>query len=265
MTQNPYAGEFDGDVYEAPPRTSVLAVTSLVLSLICCIPGLGLLGSLFGVGAIIGIGNSRGRVGGRGVAVAGITIGLLVTIAWIGLAVAVYRGIGTVSKLMYGNTNAFMASVENGDFDKARAIVSGPVVSASDEQFEAFRDKYRAAYGSFVSVPTKFWSEVLPAYIEIKPQMQPYSGRQNIVPVPAEFDSGRVLLLLIVDPQGNAGKAPQNALSIPLADIWVVLPDGTEARLMDIPGAAAGPGEGGGEASDRAEPDEDEPNDDGGP
>ncbi len=259
MTQNPYAGEFADDVgvYDAPPRTSALAVTSLVLSLICCIPGLGLLGSLIGVGAIVGISGSRGRVGGRGVAVAGIIIGLLVTIAWVGVVVSISRGVGAASKMMYGNTNAFMQAVENGDFDKARAVVSGPVVSASDEQFEAFRDRYRAAYGPFVAVPTKFWSEVVPAYMEIGPQIQPYNGRQNFVPVPAQFDSGRVLMLLVVDPQGNAGAAPQNAMSMPLADIWVVLPDGTEARLMDTP-------PGGGGAPDAA-PDKDEPSDDGGP
>lgn len=278
MTRNPYAGEFEGDadVYDAPPRTSVLAVTSLVLSLICCIPGLGLLGAGFGAGSLMAIGGSRGRIGGRGVAIAGIIIGLLVSIAWVGIAVAVQRGVGVMSTMMYGSVDAFMRDVENGDFDAARGQLAGPVALASDEQLEAFRSGYQAAYGSFVSVPTKFWSEVIPAYMEVGQQIQPYQGRQNFVPVPATFDSGRVLMLVIVDPHGNAGRAPQNAMTMPLSDVWIVLPDRTELRLMNtggasVPGSASGavPGAvpGGAPQGEPAggQPGKDEPSDDGGP
>ena len=270
MTQNPYAGGFDADadVYDAPPRTSALAVTSLVLSLICCIPGMGLLGAAIGAGSMVAIGGSRGRLGGRGVAIAGMVIGVLVTIAWVGIVVAVQRGVGMMSTRMYGAMDTFMREVQNGDFDAARGQLAGPVASASDEQLEAFHAGYQSAYGSFVEVPTQFWSEVIPAYMEIAPQMQPYQGRQNFIPVPVTFDSGRVLMLVIVDPNGNAGKTPPNAALMPLKDVWIVLPDGTELRLMNpagapAPGAAPGAVPGGAPAG--GQPAKDEPSDDGGP
>ena len=85
--QNPYANDgMSGgyDEYAGPERTSALAVLSLILSLACCIPGLGLLGAGLGVGALIGISGSRGRVGGKGLAVAGIIVGILVSVAWVG-------------------------------------------------------------------------------------------------------------------------------------------------------------------------------------
>jgi hypothetical protein len=58
MSDNPYAqspGQTSGlsasdlDLVE-PDRTSLMAIFSLVCSLLCCIPGVGLLGALFGVG-----------------------------------------------------------------------------------------------------------------------------------------------------------------------------------------------------------------------
>ena len=85
MTQHPYAESTAGaDVFPEAERTSVMAILSLVCSLICCIPGLGILGSLLGVFALIGIGGSRGRVGGKGLAISGIIIGILMTVIWIG-------------------------------------------------------------------------------------------------------------------------------------------------------------------------------------
>jgi hypothetical protein len=239
MTSNPYAGDFGpgSGMFEAPARTSALAVTSLVLSLICCIPGFGLLGAGLGVGALLGIGGSNGRVGGRGLAAAGIIIGILVTLAWAGAYVAARQMMGQASQVLFGSMNQAMVAVEAGDFDAARQNLGGRAGSATDEQFESFRAGYRAAYGSFQSVPTD-WMEIFAAYAEVGQLIQNYQGRQNLIPIPASFDNGRALMLAIVDPQGGPSGS---SMLIPLEDLWLVLPDGTELRLLSPGGAGAAP------------------------
>ncbi|GAF92052.1 unnamed protein product, partial [marine sediment metagenome] len=77
MTQVPPAAAPMGTP-PAPWRTSGLATAALVCSLIFCCPGLGLIGLLLGLAALPD--TRRPGVGGRGLAVAGILIGLLVTI-----------------------------------------------------------------------------------------------------------------------------------------------------------------------------------------
>ncbi len=77
---------FDSEI-AAPQRTSILAILSLVCSLICLIPGTGVLAAIFGISALVGIRGSRGRVGGTGLAIAGLIVGLLFTMVWIGIVV----------------------------------------------------------------------------------------------------------------------------------------------------------------------------------
>ena len=60
---------------------SGLAVAGFVCSLIMCIPGLGLLGAIFSFAGLFATGASGKR--GRGLAIAGLIIGLVVTGGWI--------------------------------------------------------------------------------------------------------------------------------------------------------------------------------------
>jgi hypothetical protein len=251
MTQNPYAGDFNPDAFDAPERTSALAVASLVLSLICCIPGLGLLGAGLGVGSIISIGGSRGRVGGKGLAIAGILIGMLVTFAWVGVYLSAQAIMGEASQVLYGRMHTAMEEVEAGNYDGARAQFDGAAAGATDEQFEAFRAAYRSNLGSFQSVPTK-WSDIFSAYMQVGQQIQNYQGRQNMIPIPANFDNGPSLMLAWVDPTGGSGSADPK---IPMSDLWVVLADGTEIRLMSAAPAAPA-GESPAAPGDEANPDD---------
>lgn len=259
MTDNPYAGDFGQSegIYDGPPRTSALAVTSLVLSLICCIPGLGVLGAGLGVGALIGIGGSNGRVGGRGLAVAGIIIGALVSLAWVGVVLSAQQVMGQASQVLYGTTHSMMTEIEAGDYNAARGRMVGTAANATDEQFDAFRDAYRSAYGSFREIPTG-WMEIFAAYAEVGQQIQNYQGTQNLIPIPASFDSGRVLMLAVVAQQGG----PAQGSVIPFEDLWVVLPDGTELRLLSAgPAPTPAPTPGGATEADPDEggADDDEP------
>lgn len=259
MTDNPYAGDFGRNegIYDGPPRTSALAVTSLVLSLICCIPGLGILGAGLGVGALIGIGGSNGRVGGRGLAVAGIIVGVLVSLAWLGVVLSAQQFMGQASQVLYGTTHSMMTEIEAGDFNAARNRMVGPAANATDEQFEAFRDGYRSAYGSFQDIPTG-WMEIFAAYAEIGHLIQNYQGTQNLIPIPVSFDSGRALMIAVVSQHG--GPAP--GAVIPIEDLWIVLPDGTELRLISSgPAPTPAPAPGGATEADPDEggADDDEP------
>jgi len=231
---NPYANDNGGfDEFNEPERTSALAVTSLVMSLLCCIPGLGLIGSALGVVAMLGIGRSRGRVGGKGMAMAGIIIGVLMTVAWVSFAFMGMKFANQLTKGIYGATGQFMTKVEQQDFDGARVEIFGTITSVTDEQMDAFRTAYQAEYGSFHHIPTDFFKEVIPAYAEITSGMQPYQGRQDVIPIPAIFDTGTVLLIAKVDQNPkNAQPSGTGLIQIPMTDIWIVMPDGSELQLI---------------------------------
>ncbi|MFI4881393.1 MAG: hypothetical protein ACIAQU_02285, partial [Phycisphaerales bacterium JB064] len=83
MTDNPYAQpqDFAGGPQYLEPKTSVLAVFAFVVSVVglvaCCIPGVGPLGLLLGVLALVMISMSGGRKKGGGFAIAAIVIGLV--------------------------------------------------------------------------------------------------------------------------------------------------------------------------------------------
>jgi glycosyltransferase involved in cell wall biosynthesis len=240
MSQNPYGGEQFGDFAgDEPQRTSALAIGSLVCSLICCLPVVPLLGAGLGVGALIGIGGSNGRVGGKGLAVAGIIIGVLMSIAQATVGVMGVQGLNFFSQMVFGSANQFMTQVEAGDYDAARGSFAGNVAAFTDEQFEAFRDGYQGVYGSFVEIPTD-WFEIFPAYAAVQTQMQAYQGSQNLIPMPATFDNGAVLMVAVVDPNASQ-PGGQSAAVIPVSDIWIVLPDGTELRLSGVGGAQPAP------------------------
>ncbi len=224
MTQNPYAdGGFD-DAISEPPRTSVMAILSLVTSLIgCCLP-IGILGVLLGIFSLLGIGKSQGRVTGKGLAISGIIVGLVTTALWVGAYVAVQKGIGVYAE----STGEVITAIETGDYTTARAALA-PTTTISDEQFDAFRAKYQDGLGSFVRTPEGF-VELIQSFVDptVGPQMESYQGQQNMMPITGFFDSGNALMLFFIDPntQGPSGMPAYT-------DIVIVLPDGTEVRLTD--------------------------------
>ncbi len=226
MTQNPYA-EGGADIFPETERTSIMAILSLVCSLICCIPGLGLLGTMLGVFSLIGIGGSRGRVGGKGLAIAGIILGLLVTIIWVGIVI----GLGMVGGQMDKMASPVFRHIEADEFDEARLVLISPAADLTDAEFIAFRTAYHDSMGVYIGVPTnliKFFSAY--ANPDVGPQMQSHQG-PGVLPVPAEFDNGLALLALEFDPQNpgtNASGGPA------FDDLVIVLSDGTEIRLTDF-------------------------------
>lgn len=223
MDANPYAAGNDFDAYDDTRRTSVLAVFSLVLSLVCCIPGLGLLGAGCGVGALVGIGTSRGRVGGKGLAIAAIVVGVLVSLAW----VAGYYGVKVAFEQMLTTSQKIVSSIESGDYDAARGALAPPLDGMSDGDFAAFAAAYRAELGSYKSGP-----DTLGAYIQmftdplVSQQMQSPPPIGNAIPVPIEFEQETVVVFLGADQQGGE-----------ITELVYPLPDGSFLRLSDFVGS----------------------------
>ncbi len=224
MMNDPYAGgEANAAVYAEPQRTSVMAILSLVCSLVCCIPGLSVLGALLGVGALIGIGGSGGRVGGKGLAVAGIIIGILVTVLWVGGLM----GARQFGGMYVGLVEPVMMDVEAGDNDAVR-VSFDPASQPTDGQLLAFRAAYQGEYGSFIDMP-QGWG-IISAFMDpsIGPLMQSYSGRQDLIPIAGNFDSGVALIIFEFDPNTQQGGGQMS-----FTDMVIVRPDGSEIRLSE--------------------------------
>lgn len=97
--------------------TSGAAITSLVCGLLFCIPGVtGLVAVITG---IVGIkSTSKPNVGGRGMAIAGLLLGLLSIAGWIGVGGVMWYGWSVVKEQMK-SAEYFTAAVTAGDYEKA--------------------------------------------------------------------------------------------------------------------------------------------------
>ncbi len=236
MTQNPYAQPpgFDSNMPVAA-RTSVAAILSLVCALLCPIPGLSILAIILGIAALFMIGSSQGRVSGKGLAISGIFIGLLVTLLWGGGLLAV-RSLSTMfGKQFMGNATSFFQAVEAKNYSQAKSILNTPsgLPTPTDADFDAFVAAYQAEVGNFQSMPDGLVA-LLGSYGKIQGfNLQPTPGQ---VPIPTEFSKGTAVVYLEF-PQGfQQGSAPTPA-SIPIANIGVLSISGKTIWLVPKPGA----------------------------
>ncbi|MBL8757922.1 MAG: DUF4190 domain-containing protein [Phycisphaerae bacterium] len=165
MSQNPYdtRSQFDQRPapkqpgYEAwqeapgPTRTSALAVSSLILALACVTAPIAV---ILGVSSLFLIARSRGRLTGKGVALAGVVIGVAACMLWS----AVLLG-GLALARMYSSKLAVPAgqvvkAIEEQSFDSARALLATrTAANITDEQLAAFGAAVRAEMGAFDRMP----------------------------------------------------------------------------------------------------------------
>lgn len=194
---------FGHDVYPEPERTSLAAIFGFILSLGGCIAGLtAILGVPLSIMGIIASSRSRGRVGGKGFAVAGLIIGLLNLSLWGGCLGAAYFGTGAALTQFGGSTSRMLTSLQDADFDAARANLLAPAADAGDAEMLAFRAAYQASLGDFQSLPAGT-IEYAKGFAELGPLMNSMSGQQNVFPFPATFDSGPALILIQFDPNAS--------------------------------------------------------------
>ena len=143
-------GQFPEEIVEQ--RTSVMAILSLVFGLLC-VPGFGILGAIFGIAALFGISGSRGRVTGKGLAIAGLVVSLLVSALWLGAAYAGMKTWGFFKNSMIGPMDKTMLAIQTGDGVGARQMFK-PETAAWRRVSCAFglaapdRDLARGALGS---------------------------------------------------------------------------------------------------------------------
>ncbi len=218
-----------------PERTSILALLSMICSIICCIPGLSILGTLMGIGALVTIGGSNGRVGGRGMAWTGVIVGVLVTMLWGGAIIGVASG----ARVLMGWVGAIdpnLQAIDNSDYATARQLLSPSAqTAATDEAFEAFRTELAASVGGFDSQPTSF-GEWITVFGALGQSINSYQTA-SLSPMPAVYtfengESGLVLLMLSKQPSNNAGGDPNSPFMGLVEDIIVILPDGSEIKLL---------------------------------
>lgn len=232
MTNDPYATSSDFNEHYAdagPPRTSVLAILSLVCSLICFIPGLSAIGSLLGVFALLGISASKGRVKGTGLAIAGIAVGVVISLLWIGGAVAIQQG----SK-QYVKMTEVMTDIDSGSYDAARGYLSRSVRPlATDEAFENFKAAYEADAGQYKGHPTGVWP-LIKSLAELgkiqdpnSVPSKPYGGNQ--APVPGEFQNGSRWIFVGM----NKNEKNDAGTFLTLDNIAIWQSDGTLTWLID--------------------------------
>ncbi|HEV8377974.1 MAG TPA: DUF4190 domain-containing protein [Tepidisphaeraceae bacterium] len=108
-------------------QSNGLAITSLIMGILSCIPGVGLLAILFGA---LGLGKAKDpRVGGKGLAIIGIVLGLISIVAYAGIGYSVYWGFGKLKALAEPGAEFFKA-VDAGDFAKARQYATGNITDA---------------------------------------------------------------------------------------------------------------------------------------
>ena len=133
-------GGFEPPGYSLPPqsRTSAVAIVSLVCGLILCFPVVtGLVAIITGLIGIAQTGNPAYK--GRGMAIAGLLLGLVNCVAWVGGGYAIYAGSGParafahqyINNLSAGNVDQCFGDVSstssitkdqiNGEYQKMQA------------------------------------------------------------------------------------------------------------------------------------------------
>ncbi len=244
-------GYADDAMIPPPARTSILAITSLVLSLICFVPTLSVVAVLLGALSLIFILNSNGRLSGRGFAIGGIVLGLVVT----AFQVALLIGASSLVNAMLRSASAPYATLETGDVKQFRTYLN-PAVSSTitDDQIQSFAASVKQAGGKVVP----FNGNLITAFSMIRDvsnrftpnvqnrlnsaQNQKATTGRDFFPLFVQFEKGSVIVLFEFD----ARSQPQSASSFTFSDflrgnitnMGLVAPDGREIWL--IPDAAPG-------------------------
>ncbi len=189
MSRNPFShpGGFD-EALPGPQRLSGLSIASLVLSLLGCIPGFGLLALILGGAAIISISRSDGRLGGRTPAIVGVILGVLATVIWGALFLGARQAIVIFEREFLSPTMTAVSAADQGDPGPLRALLRPAEAGAvTDEDIAAFVRSYRAQAGAFVGMPTAFdWSMLGEQSISPVPP----TAHEAAIPLPAEFGNG---------------------------------------------------------------------------
>lgn len=203
-----------GEVPSGPERMSFLAIASLATGLVCCLPLVPLLGFFLGVLSLWFIGRSNGRLSGKGLAIAGIVLGLLFTALQVG---ALIGGQQVISVFVRSGTQA-VQPIDQGDIKGTRDLLTpGASALLTDDEIRDFSARIKARFGAFKGSPQGLW-EFLTNYSKFGQAMtvlQTQAGRSgqnkagpgDPVPLIFRFDNGLVFVALVIDPAGRSSSS----------------------------------------------------------
>lgn len=147
-----YLDQYQSEHEQAQRKTSGMAITALVLSILGIIPCCGAITAVIGtVLGLIGVGTIRSDspVKGRGLAFAAIIIGIIFIVVQVAGGMWFWRTFG--APVVEGPAPALRAGFA-GDTTGFRNAFHGAGATATDEEINAFVDELRDRYGEFVSV-----------------------------------------------------------------------------------------------------------------
>jgi len=123
---SPPPGGYPGGM-PAGQQSNGLAITALIMGILSCIPGVGLLAILFGA---LGLGKAKDpRVGGKGLAIVGILLGLISIVAYAGVGYSVYWGVNKFKALAEPGVKFFQA-LNKGDMAQAKSYTTSNITDA---------------------------------------------------------------------------------------------------------------------------------------
>lgn len=177
MTQVPAHFEMNdaaGESTEKPPF-SVAAITSLVFSLLFCIPGMAVLGLLLGVIGIFTTGGGARR--GRGLAIAGMLLSFMVGAIWVIGIMSITPWISGTLKFALTGPRDTMTAI----FDGEMAVAQKHFLTRSrptEQELTQFADSARARWGDYKKMSIK----------------DPQNAGEPEIPIPIDvtFESGVV-------------------------------------------------------------------------
>lgn len=263
MSRSPFA-ELEQPISESAQRkTSALAVASLIVAVVSVVPlfcvfiGSGALAMMLGGASLLLISRERGRLGGKGLAFAGIITGLFVTVVQIvAIAVAV-KSVGFLQQQLVGPVDQSIRAIERGDLATARKLFT-PEADAriTDRMLTDFAASCSREFGAYAGPPDSLWGFVT-GWFRTGPAMaQLGNNAGNTFPFPVRFARTEAVVVVLYDPQRfdqSQGAGPTN-FAFPTINLGVLTADGRSVWITDErppagmgqfrltpPGPAAGP------------------------
>lgn len=135
------------EAYAESPKTSGLAITALVCSLIFCCPLTTILGIILGAIAMVTIGSAPGRKG-RGLAITAVLLGVIFTI---GQAYFSYKLYDKYARIVTEGPREALELGYAGNIAGFKSQFYGRGATASDAEAQQFINDLRTRYGNFVS------------------------------------------------------------------------------------------------------------------
>ncbi len=233
MSQNPFSNPYDLPEAVVPERTSVLAVLSLILGIVC-VPFFGILAVFLGVIALFGIKASRGRVSGTGLAVTGIILGIVFSLIWGGCVGAGGFVLNMMTKQVAPAVGTMLTAAEANDVDAVRAgLSSSAAARVTPEAVAAFNDAVSAELGAYKRGPDSL-GELIEQYGAVFGAMgqggnaNPMGNYSNAMPIPMQFEKGWAMAIIPINQQGGTAGGGQ----IPIDNIIILTSSGAEIVLV---------------------------------